>query len=71
MKPSIKLSNKLVSEARIASKTFNRSLDEQVEHWAKIGKIVEDNPDLTYEFIKDILAGLEEVKAGNVEDYDV
>jgi hypothetical protein len=35
----------------------------------EIKKMVEDNPDLTYEDIKEILLSLEEKKAGQVEPY--
>ena len=34
----------------------------QIEHWVKIGRIAEENPDLPYNFIKDILLSLEEEK---------
>ncbi len=70
MATSVKLSDKLISEARIKSKVFNRSLSGQIEHWAKIGKLAEENPDLTYEFIMGILVSIEEAKAGKVEPYD-
>lgn len=32
-----------------------RSIPNQIEFWAKIGKCALDNPDLPVEFIKDIL----------------
>lgn len=70
MASSVKLSDKLVSEARIMSKALSRSLAGQIEHWARLGKIGEENPDLTYEFIRDILISMEEVEAGKVEPYD-
>jgi len=34
----------------------------QIEHWVKIGKIAEENPDLPYEFIKRVLETREEMK---------
>jgi len=34
------------------SKNSNHSIAKQIEHWARIGRIAEENPDLTYEFIK-------------------
>ena len=34
-----------------------------------LGHIAEDNPDLTYAQIKDILLGLEEYNAGDAEEY--
>ena len=36
---------------------------------AKIGKIVEENPDLTYSMVKDILIGLEELEQGETSEY--
>ena len=41
----------------------------QVEYWAKIGKIAEENPDLPFTFIKEILLGLEELKEEEKEEY--
>lgn len=34
-----------------------------------IDKIAEENPDLTYEFIKGILIGLQEIETGQTEPY--
>ena len=67
---SIKLSDEIIAQAKIASKLSNRSVDHQIEHWAKIGKIAEANPDLTYDFIKKLLIAREESQAGNVTPYE-
>ncbi len=69
MATAVKLSENIVSEAKVMSKAFSRSLAGQIEHWARIGKIAEANPDLTYEFIKDILIAQQEVLAGDVTPY--
>lgn len=69
MSTVLKISDELVEKAKIQSNVNNRSLTKQIEYWAKIGRIAEDNPDLTYDDIKNILVGLEEVKAGQVSDY--
>jgi hypothetical protein len=37
-------------------------MPKQIEHWAKIGKIAEENPDLPYEFIQKILEARQEMK---------
>lgn len=66
---AVKLSENIVSEAKIISKALNRSVAGQIEHWAKIGKIAEENPDLTYELIKEILIGQQEAEAGKLEPY--
>ena len=69
MSIAVNLDEKLVNDARSQSKVLSRSVTKQIEHWAKIGHIAEDNPNLTYFQIKDILLGLEDYKSGNVEEY--
>jgi hypothetical protein len=41
----------------------------QVEYWAEIGKIAEENPDLPFTFIKEVLLGIEELKEKEKEEY--
>ena len=60
----------MVSEAQRYASVLSRSVPKQIEHWVKIGKIAEDNPDLPYEFIKNTLLGLEDIKAGEISEYD-
>ena len=69
MATAIRISDKLVKEARLFSKVDQRSLTGQIEHWAKIGKCAEENPDLTYSLIKEILLGMEELEQGEFSDY--
>ena len=69
MATAVKLSENIVSEARIISKACNRSIAGQIEYWAKIGKIAEENQDLTYDFIKNILIARQEAKAGKLKAY--
>jgi len=69
MPVAVKISEDLVSNARIYSRVNNRSLTGQIEFWAKIGKCAEENPDLTYDQIKEILLGLEELNDGKGTEY--
>jgi len=69
MPTAVRISDKLLNEARKYSKIDHRSLAGQVEHWAKIGKCVEENPDLTYDLIKEIFIGLAELEQGEREEY--
>lgn len=69
MTNAVRVSDKLVREARLFSKVDNRSLTGQIEHWARIGKCAEENPDLTYILIKEILIGLEELDQGESSEY--
>ena len=61
---SIRLDQNLIKKATIIAKAINRTPSKQIEHWAKKGDIMEDNPDLTYEFVKQaIIAKAERKKA--------
>lgn len=66
---AVRISDKIVKDAKIISKVKNRSLTGQIEYWAKIGKIAEENPTLTYEMIKEILIGVEELDNGQGTEY--
>ncbi len=44
-------------------------MPKQIEHWAKIGRIAEDNPDLTFSFINEILLAKAEMDNGKVKKY--
>ena len=44
-------------------------LSEEIVSDAKIGKIAEENPDLTYEFIKNIIVSQQEAQAEKLEPY--
>lgn len=69
MAGAVKISNDLISKARTYAKAFHRSTAGQIEYWAKIGQLVEENPDLPYHFIQEILIGLEEVESDQLEPY--
>jgi hypothetical protein len=66
---SIRLEESLVEKASIMAKAFNRSTPKQIEHWAKIGEIMEDNPDLPYEFVRQAIISQAEKEAGKLEPY--
>jgi len=59
---AVRLSEDIVRMAGKYAPVNSRSVPKQIEHWAKIGKIAEENPDLPYEFIKKILESQEEIK---------
>ncbi len=69
MTTAVRVSDKLVREAKIYSKVDKRSVTGQIEHWANIGKCAEENPELTYSLIKDILIGLVELDHGESSEY--
>ncbi|NOQ94758.1 MAG: hypothetical protein GQ547_09025 [Methylophaga sp.] len=70
MATAIKLSDELVDDAALNGKAQHRSTPKQIEYWARIGKIADENPDLPLGFVKGILVGIEEIKAGDVSEYE-
>jgi len=69
MTTAVRVSEKLVREAKLVAAVDNRSVTGQIEHWAKVGKCAEENPDLTYGLIKEILLGIEELEQGGRSEY--
>ncbi|MCX7015977.1 MAG: hypothetical protein NTW86_26050 [Candidatus Sumerlaeota bacterium] len=69
MTTAVRVSEDLVREARLFGAVDSRSVTGQIEHWARVGKCAEENPDLTYRLIKDILIGIEELEQGQSTEY--
>lgn len=69
MATTIKLSDDLVQDARRYGDVYSRSIPKQIEYWSRIGRIAEENPDLTYSFIKDILLAQQEAADGQTAPY--
>lgn len=70
MAQSVRLSDILVQQAKTVGAVMSRSGAGQIEHWAKMGKIAEENPDLSFEFIRDSLLAKAEIENGLVDDYE-
>jgi len=69
MATAVKVSDELFEKAKIKSRVFKRSIAGQIEYWAKIGQMIEENPELPLPLIQDILVGREEIKAGQGTPY--
>jgi len=67
---SIRLDQKLIDRAATTAKVHNRTTPEQIKHWAKIGAMMEENPDLPYDFVKQALIAKTEKEAGKLTTYD-
>lgn len=65
------LDNDLIEQANQCGKVRNKDTVQQLEQWIRIGKVCQDNPDLTYQDIKEILCGLSEVKNGMTIPYKI
>ena len=70
MAMSVKLSEELIKQARQYGGVYHRSIPKQIEYWSTIGKIAEENPDLPYSFIKDILLAQQEAENGQVTPHE-
>ena len=69
MPTAIKLSENLIDQAKKYANIYKRSIPKQIEYWSHIGKIAEENSDLSYSFIKEILFALDEGRNEKLEDY--
>jgi len=69
MPTAIQLSELLIEEAKPFAQSMHRSVAEQIEYWARLGKVAEENPDLPIPMLQDMLVSMEEVKAGNRKIY--
>lgn len=58
----IRIDEDLYDQAKIAAKGEFRSIPNQIEYWARIGKCALDNPDLPIDFIKELLIAKDEDK---------
>lgn len=54
---SVKLSTDFLNEARREADAFNRSVGAQVEHWARIGRLVENTPGVSIGRVRAVLTG--------------
>jgi hypothetical protein len=66
---TLKLSDELIDLAKHHSAAEHRSVPKQIEYWARLGKAVEDNPELPFQFIKDTLLAIAEANAGQLSEY--
>ncbi len=69
MSRSVKLPDHVVKDAQRFGKLYSRSVPKQIEYWVRIAKIVEANPDLPFDFIKGALLGIDEMHAGEVQEF--
>ena len=57
---SVRIDKTLVEAARLSAKAEFRSVQGQIEYWAKVCRAALDNPDLPASFIAESLIGLAE-----------
>lgn len=69
MTTNVIFNDEFVSEAKSCADAESRSVSEQIELWAKVGRTMIANPDLNYEFVSELMAADREVKQGLFTTY--
>ena len=64
MSINVKLSENLVEQAKVFGSVEHRSVPKQIEYWSQIGKIAQENPDLSFFLIREILIADQEPVVG-------
>jgi hypothetical protein len=63
---SVRIDENLVRAARAAAKAEFRTVQGQVEFWAKVGRAALDNPDLPVSFVAESLISIAEPREDSV-----
>ncbi|BCU53681.1 TA system antitoxin ParD family protein [Enterobacter kobei] len=66
---SIRLDDDFVEKVKVHADAQSRSVPKQIEHWAKIGRIAEANPEMSWALINEILLAKSEIDNGHVTKY--
>lgn len=66
---TIRLDADFVEDVRAHADAQSRSVPKQIEYWAKIGRIAEDNPELPFSLINEILLAKSEIENGRLTKY--
>ncbi|MYM87845.1 hypothetical protein GTP91_11725 [Rugamonas sp. FT82W] len=69
MSIALKLPDDLVEMAKPHAAAEYRSVPKQIEYWARLGKLVDENPSLPLQFIKDTFLAAQEAKTGMLTPY--
>ena len=64
MSINVKLSENLVEQAKVHGAIEDCSVPKQIEYWSKIGKLAQENPDLPFVLIREILIADQEPVIG-------
>lgn len=67
MSVNVKLSETLVEQAKRYAVIEHRSVPKQIEYWSQIGKTAEENPDLPFAMIREILVADQEQPIGEYQ----
>ena len=68
---AVRLQHDVKKKLTLRARQHNRTVTNQLESYINIALIAEDNPDLPFSFIEDILAAEEERKAGMGAPFEI
>lgn len=60
MSVSIRVNDELYNLAKIQAKAELRTIPNQIEYWARVGRAAMDNPDLPIEMVEQLLIAMNE-----------
>jgi hypothetical protein len=66
---TVELNSALAEAARTYGLSAHRSTSQQIEHWAAVGRMAEQNPDLTYDFNRGLLQAKAKFEAGSASEF--
>ena len=69
MTVAIRLASSLIDAAKRLASLHFRSVSKQIEYWAYLGKIADENPDLPVSFIKGCLEAKSEVDNDEISKF--
>ena len=63
----VRIEDSLYDQAKAAAGAESRTIEGQIEFWAKVGKAALDNPDLPVDVVRDLLVARGEPREAMVE----
>lgn len=61
----VKISDELHEAAKLMAKAMSRSINSQAEYWMRIGRLIEENPTISYQEALQIL--IDQASSGEIE----
>lgn len=66
---ALRMAPEIRKSLTLKARQHHRSITNQIEEYVRIGMLAEENPDLSYEFVKNTLEAIEEEKEGLLVSY--
>lgn len=66
----VKISDELHKSAKCMASAMHRSINAQAEYWMRIGKLVEENPTITFQQVREIFMQQALTENANYVDQD-